>query len=448
MGIYLLDVFGNEVLLHAEAPGLLRPHAAGPAAAAARHPAAHATSRSDEGLLLRGTTSTRARTWRGCRAGTVKWLRVVESPEKRFWTQAGLGRRHRAAGPGHELARLQQQAHPRHRAGRGGRRRRTSPCRPTRFVYFQLLDEDGMMVQSMRSGTIVQPGETAGCIGCHESRALGARCRAEPARLAGVRPPPPRALVRPAAPLQLHGRGPAGLRPSTASPATTTANRPGKKLNLAGDLEPGLQHLVHRAPAARASSAWSAPGRPRSSRPRPGAPASRLVAGAPGGPRRPRDRPPGPARRRRLRPHRHLDRHQRAVLSRPTPAPIPDNLYGRSPLDDGRLRRLGELTGADLFQRDRCADVSFTRPETSACLDPAIGGDSVRHGEALAIIRWGAEALAARPREDMPGHDLSGAEDLRREAKYRQRLEDERAIREAMARGLDRWPGGVLAEQR
>jgi hypothetical protein len=38
------------------------------------------------------------------------------------------------------------------------------------FVYFQLLDEKGMMVQSMRSGTIVRPGEAVGCVGCHENR--------------------------------------------------------------------------------------------------------------------------------------------------------------------------------------------------------------------------------------------------------------------------------------
>ena len=41
-----------------------------------------------------------------------------------------------------------------------------------RFVYFQLLDENKMMVQSMRSGTITRPGETNGCVGCHESRRL------------------------------------------------------------------------------------------------------------------------------------------------------------------------------------------------------------------------------------------------------------------------------------
>ena len=30
-----------------------------------------------------------------------------------------------------------------------------------KFVYFQLLDEEGKMIQSMRSGTYVQPGELA-----------------------------------------------------------------------------------------------------------------------------------------------------------------------------------------------------------------------------------------------------------------------------------------------
>jgi hypothetical protein len=42
------------------------------------------------------------------------------------------------------------------------------------FVYFQLLDKDGMMIQSMRSGTMVQPGEQAACIGCHEDRLTAA----------------------------------------------------------------------------------------------------------------------------------------------------------------------------------------------------------------------------------------------------------------------------------
>lgn len=37
-------------------------------------------------------------------------------------------------------------------------------------VYFQALDENGMVVQTMRSSTYLHPGETLGCIGCHESK--------------------------------------------------------------------------------------------------------------------------------------------------------------------------------------------------------------------------------------------------------------------------------------
>ena len=37
-------------------------------------------------------------------------------------------------------------------------------------VYFQLLDEQGRMVQSMRSWVTLQPGETASCVGCHEHK--------------------------------------------------------------------------------------------------------------------------------------------------------------------------------------------------------------------------------------------------------------------------------------
>jgi hypothetical protein len=37
-------------------------------------------------------------------------------------------------------------------------------------VYFQLLDEQGKMVQTMRSWTTLQPGENASCVGCHEHK--------------------------------------------------------------------------------------------------------------------------------------------------------------------------------------------------------------------------------------------------------------------------------------
>ena len=37
-------------------------------------------------------------------------------------------------------------------------------------IYFQALDEKGMMVQNMRSAAFIHPGETLNCIGCHESK--------------------------------------------------------------------------------------------------------------------------------------------------------------------------------------------------------------------------------------------------------------------------------------
>ena len=103
-----------------------------------------------------------------------------------------------------------------------------------RFVYFQLLDEQGMMVQSMRSGTIVRPGETAGCVGCHEQRQtsvphnrLAAAMRRTPQRLTPWYGPPRNfgylAEVQPVFDqhcVSCHDYG----------------QEAGKKLNLAGDL--------------------------------------------------------------------------------------------------------------------------------------------------------------------------------------------------------------------
>ncbi len=37
-------------------------------------------------------------------------------------------------------------------------------------LFFQVLDQDGLAITSMRSGTHFQPGETASCLGCHESK--------------------------------------------------------------------------------------------------------------------------------------------------------------------------------------------------------------------------------------------------------------------------------------
>ncbi len=41
---------------------------------------------------------------------------------------------------------------------------------PRMAVYFQLLDEKGYMVQTMRSWAMVMPGEMFSCVGCHEDK--------------------------------------------------------------------------------------------------------------------------------------------------------------------------------------------------------------------------------------------------------------------------------------
>ena len=61
-----------------------------------------------------------------------------------------------------------------------------------KMVYFQLLDEHYRALQTMRSFTGVMPGETRGCVGCHEMHSAapsGSRAIALPG--APVRPEPP-----------------------------------------------------------------------------------------------------------------------------------------------------------------------------------------------------------------------------------------------------------------
>ncbi len=44
-------------------------------------------------------------------------------------------------------------------------------------LYFQALDEKGYAIQTMRSWSTLQPGETASCVGCHESKSQSALAR-------------------------------------------------------------------------------------------------------------------------------------------------------------------------------------------------------------------------------------------------------------------------------
>ncbi len=56
-------------------------------------------------------------------------------------------------------------------------------------IYFQLLDENGLAVQTMRSDTYLHPGETLACAGCHESKTRAQNASVRKMPLALRRPP-------------------------------------------------------------------------------------------------------------------------------------------------------------------------------------------------------------------------------------------------------------------
>ena len=363
--------------------------------------------------------------------GTVKSLRVVESPEKRFWT-----------GPAWDGGTGQQAPGMAWDDFNNKRILGTVPVEDDgsayfavpadTFVYFQLLDASGMMIQSMRSGTIVRPGETAGCVGCHDSRRgalpLGDRRTATsrgPSRLAPWYGPPRKFSYA------------QEVQPVFDKHCVECHDYPeeaGRKLNLAGDLglvfntsytELRSKHYVN-VPGAGPHQVL----KPKSW----GSHTSRLVEVLLAG-----HEDPEINKKVKLDPE-DFDRIVTWIdINAPYYAEYAsgyrENQYGRSPLDAGQLGRLGELTGVDFNDRKSASQVSFTRPELSPCLEKLSDPGDANYREALAIIRAGQAMLAQRPRADMPGFQLTSQVEIDQEAKYQARLEVEAAMRKSIARG-------------
>ena len=165
-GIWLVDIFGNEVEVHAEGPGCYAPMPLAPS----RKPTVMAPRRDygdgDGYFYVRdvyiGTHM------KGVKRGAAKYLRVIEVPDKaglsRGWWNC-LGSQKPAVNYSDFNTKRILGTVP---VAADGSAYFAVPS--DRFVYFQLLDKDRMMIQSMRSGTSVHSGETLGCVGCHESR--------------------------------------------------------------------------------------------------------------------------------------------------------------------------------------------------------------------------------------------------------------------------------------
>jgi len=425
MGIWLIDVFGNEILLHAEGPGCFDPL---PLAPRRRPPVipSRVGLCADEGCFCVADVYVGAGMEK-IERGTVKWLRVVESPEKRFWTQQSWN------GSGTQAPGM---------AWNDFNNKRilgTVPVEPDgsayfavpadAFVYFQLLDGRGMMIQSMRSGTIARPGETTGCIGCHEGR----RTATAHGRL-------PMAVTRP----------PSRLKPWYGPPRNFSylaevqpvfdkhcvkchdyGQEAGRKLNLAGDL--GLvfntSYVELRSKDyVRVVGAGPADVLPPKSW---GSHASPLVD--------------------RLISKHDLDEESldRIVTWIDINAPYcpeyasayRDHQYGRSPLDPQQLERLSRLTGVNLSAQESSAQLSFTRPELSPAMAKFAKKSDPKYREALAIIRAGQQALARRPRADMPNFKLTSKTEINQEAKYQARSKIETDMRSAISEGRKQYEG-------
>lgn len=411
MGLYLLDWHGNELLVHVEGPGCYDPLPLGPRArppvVPSRVDASRPTGRVYVQDVYRGAGMERIQ------RGTIKRLRVVESPEKRFFTGAAWD-----GGTGQQAPGM---------AWDDFNNKRIVGSTPVEadgsvyfeapadtFVYFQLLDERGMMVQSMRSGTIVRPGEVIGCVGCHEDR----RSSVPPASTGAALRRAPRPLAPWYGPPRLFSFA-AEVQPVFDKHCVSchdVGQPAGEKLDLSGDWglvfntsyaelrSKRLVHVVGAGPTqVQPPKSW-------------GSHASRLARVLCAGHGQPE-----------IDEQIQLDAESfdRIVTWIDINAPYypeyaagayRDNPYGRAPLNAAQLKRLSELTGFNLLDRKNVAAVRFSRPEKSACLTPL--SDQETYREALELIRVGRENLATDPRPDMPGFDLRHPLEIKQQEKY------------------------------
>jgi len=433
MGIFLLDTFGHELLLHVEGHGCYDPMPVRPQPAPTDIPARTDLAEKEGYFYLANAYS--GTHMKRVKPGSVKYLRVVESPEKRFWTGAAW------SGSGTQAPGM---------AWDDFNNKRILGTVPVeddgsvffavpadKFVYFQILDEKGMMIQSMRSGTIIRPGESTGCIGCHENRLTAMPYQTIPLAIRK----PPQKLTPWYGPPRLYNYT-TELQPVFDKHCIKCHDygKPGaKKLILAGD----IGNVFNASYVAlRGSGYVKVPG---------AGPASFIP-------------PYGWGSHRSKLAQVLLKGHNKVKLDKESfdrivtwidinapyypsyASAYPRNRYGRSPLNGRQMKRLSQLVGINLNDQKsemRVQQVSFTRPEKSPCLARFKDKNDRNYKEALAIIQAGKAQLAKRPRMDMPGAKLVGIE-VKREEKYQRLLRAEAEARQAIVEGrkrLERDPG-------
>lgn len=448
MGIFAVGTSGNGVLLHEEQPGCFDPM---PIAARKRPPliASKVDLSQSHGTFFVQDVYV-GKFMDQVKRGSVKYLRVVEAPAKRVYPQKGIGDwAPIGSGDSHHPVALNWN-HYNHKRILGvvpvekdGSAYFEAPA--GRFVYFQLLDAQGLMIHSMRSGAMLQPGEVKGCVGCHDDHL-------SPPELDGKE-----ALALQRLPGTLNGwYGPARnfsfaveVQPVLDRYCVRCHDHGGeaKQINLSGDKGVVFNHayttLMRLSPAnwERPQAAQKEKSLVCSVGAGPvkvippytwGAHQSRLVdllkAGHPG--------PDGQVRVR-------LDQESfdRIVTWIDLNCPYypshlsyyAGNTVGRSPLDHKDLAELGRLVlgspqgkqyGWNRVNEYTCnqigrimssygSPVSFTRPELSLCLQGFDDRVDPNYLKAVALIQKGADKLRAHPRLDMPGFRPCAADQAR-----------------------------------
>ncbi len=337
----------------------------------------------------------------GVERGSVKYLRLVESMEKRTytvtgWTGQGL-QAPAVSWHNFDIKRIVAE----YEVEEDGSVYFDAPA--GKHLYFQLLDKDKKMIQTMRSGVSLMPGEVNGCVGCHEDR---------------LEAPVPSfnimALKNPAQ--KINGwRGEAETKPfgymDNVQPILDrncvkchdfdATNR--DKLVLAGDLNMYFNasymnlyvnktvDLIGGGPASLQDPyTW-------------GSHTSKLTD----------------IIEDKAAYHKKLkmsEEDKQAIYAwldlnggyYPMYESSFDNTFGgRSPLTKGESTELKKLTGLDYrnaaglgkFTRQLQAQISFDRPEESPCLD-LVRDDQAKYDRVLELIKLGAERLEKAPRGD------------------------------------------------
>ncbi len=432
--IYLGDVDGNEVKVYEEGPGCYDPMPLAPHAKPVDMASTRDYANNDGHFYIKNVYE--GTHMQGVEPGSVKYVRVVQAHSKRgksghIWR--ALGHQEGAIGWSSFIAKSVLGTAPVEKDGSA-----SFYVPSDRFVYFQLLDKDKMMVQSMRTGTSIHSGERRGCIGCHESRTGGG------------------ALASADRPTIALNRGPSKLKTSQGETRRFNylsevqpildkhcvechdfGGKGAKKIVLAGDKNFGFNISYCELQSRGLTGAIGA------------GPAGHLPALSWGSHTSPlikllkAGHPTSPVGSEKPKPQVNLSEEEMAKLvtwidlnapyypsgfsARPGPMP------GRNPLTDVETKRLFVLTGltrdmmhkADLYSGPK---VCFDRPEKSPCLESISNAD--QRAEALAIIKSGKESLERLPRADMPGFStLHRADEARRahQERYRQKEQEARA---------------------